>query len=283
MRVFDCFCFFNELDLLEYRFELLYNYVDYFVIVEANCGFSGKPKPYVLQEHLSRYDKYKDKIVYWKIGFDKLSDIQSSDDLELAKCWQREEYQRDAIKDALVSVNVQEEDLIFITDVDEIINSQCVSCIQEHSSNAKQTVYSLEMILFMYCLHHQDQSIWHKGKAVRWCLLKDKTTTEIRHQHLSVNATNCVSVRNAGWHLSYFGGVDNIHAKLCNFSHQEQIVQRFNTLHGIHNLIKGHANVHNNVIEFVSKLSSISNLPPNVDYLQSKFGHVCAKFHPYAT
>ena len=35
MKVYDCFTFYNELDLLEYRFEILYPYVDSFVIVEA--------------------------------------------------------------------------------------------------------------------------------------------------------------------------------------------------------------------------------------------------------
>ena len=34
--IYDCFNFFNELDLLEIRFHTLYEHVDKFVIVESN-------------------------------------------------------------------------------------------------------------------------------------------------------------------------------------------------------------------------------------------------------
>jgi len=36
MKVFDCFTFFNELDLLEFRLKFLDEYVDYFFIAESN-------------------------------------------------------------------------------------------------------------------------------------------------------------------------------------------------------------------------------------------------------
>jgi beta-1,4-mannosyl-glycoprotein beta-1,4-N-acetylglucosaminyltransferase len=39
-RVFDCFTFFNELDLLRLRTTLLRDVVDYFVIVESNKTFT---------------------------------------------------------------------------------------------------------------------------------------------------------------------------------------------------------------------------------------------------
>ena len=44
MKVFDSFRFFNELDLLEIRFNLLYDHVDYFVITECpyTTGRIGK-------------------------------------------------------------------------------------------------------------------------------------------------------------------------------------------------------------------------------------------------
>ena len=33
-KIYDCFIFFNELDILELRLIMLYDSVDYFVIVE---------------------------------------------------------------------------------------------------------------------------------------------------------------------------------------------------------------------------------------------------------
>ena len=48
MKIFDVFTFYNELDLLELRMNILGNSVDYFVINEANITFTGKPKPLYL-------------------------------------------------------------------------------------------------------------------------------------------------------------------------------------------------------------------------------------------
>ena len=50
MKVFDSFRFFNELDLLEIRFNLLYDYVDYFVITECPYTIMGDEKPLLLGE-----------------------------------------------------------------------------------------------------------------------------------------------------------------------------------------------------------------------------------------
>ena len=46
IKIYDCFTFYNEFDLLELRLTELYNYVDYFVIVEADTTFTNRPKPF---------------------------------------------------------------------------------------------------------------------------------------------------------------------------------------------------------------------------------------------
>lgn len=44
MAVYDCFTFFNELDLLDVRLNILDEYVDKFVLVEMPCTFQGKKR-----------------------------------------------------------------------------------------------------------------------------------------------------------------------------------------------------------------------------------------------
>ncbi len=44
MKIYDCFIFFNELDLLEMRFRILDTMVDYFVLVEATRTKSWEKK-----------------------------------------------------------------------------------------------------------------------------------------------------------------------------------------------------------------------------------------------
>ncbi len=67
MKIYDCFTFFNELDLLEIRLEELYPYVDYFVLVEANKTFSGKEKRFYFEKNKEKFEKWLNKIIYIKI------------------------------------------------------------------------------------------------------------------------------------------------------------------------------------------------------------------------
>ena len=52
---YDCFSFFNELDLLEIRLNVLKDAVDKFVLVEAGETHSGKPKPLYFKENEARF------------------------------------------------------------------------------------------------------------------------------------------------------------------------------------------------------------------------------------
>ena len=67
MKIIDCFSFFNELELLEIRLNILDQYVDKFVLVEAAKTQTLKDKPFVFEENKSRYEKFLDKIVHVKL------------------------------------------------------------------------------------------------------------------------------------------------------------------------------------------------------------------------
>jgi len=53
----DAFIFYNELKMLEYRLETLYNDVDYFVLVEATKTFTNNDKPLYFNENKERFSK----------------------------------------------------------------------------------------------------------------------------------------------------------------------------------------------------------------------------------
>ena len=44
LKIIDCFTFYNELDLLNYRLNILNEVVDYFIIVEATHTHIGNEK-----------------------------------------------------------------------------------------------------------------------------------------------------------------------------------------------------------------------------------------------
>lgn len=60
--VYDCFCFFNELKLLEVRLEELNPVVDVFVLVESTRTFTGNPKALHFQNNKHLFSKHADKI-----------------------------------------------------------------------------------------------------------------------------------------------------------------------------------------------------------------------------
>ena len=53
--IYDCFPFFNELDILKLRMEIMDPFVDKFVIEEAAYTFSSEPK-FQCQEQLHQTD-----------------------------------------------------------------------------------------------------------------------------------------------------------------------------------------------------------------------------------
>ena len=49
MKIIDCFTFYNEAGMLEFRLKELNDIVDYFVLVESTRSFSGKLQPLYFQ------------------------------------------------------------------------------------------------------------------------------------------------------------------------------------------------------------------------------------------
>ena len=59
--IYDCFPFFNELDILKMRLEIMDPIVDKFVIEEAAYTFSSEPKPLYFQENKEMFKKWEHK------------------------------------------------------------------------------------------------------------------------------------------------------------------------------------------------------------------------------
>jgi beta-1,4-mannosyl-glycoprotein beta-1,4-N-acetylglucosaminyltransferase len=60
--IVDTFMFYNELDILELRLMVLDEYVDKFVLVEAEVNHVGGPKELFFQKNRDRFTKWLDKI-----------------------------------------------------------------------------------------------------------------------------------------------------------------------------------------------------------------------------
>lgn len=216
MKIYDCFPFYKELDLLELRFEELYDHVDHFVLVEAIETHSGNPKPFYFEDNKDRYAKYLDKVIHIKVD-----DMPHS-----ADSWVNEGHHRDQIMKGIVDASP--EDLILISDLDEIFRSEAV----EHMRNSTSDVFAIRMTLhnfkFNYLKVQPDlYSIW--GMATRKKLVDANfSPTEFRRMrfqfmnHPFQYANYGVEVvEHGGWQFSNMGDNQWLQDKVKNFAHQE--------------------------------------------------------------
>lgn len=232
MKKFDCFTFFNELDLLEFRLRLLNDTIDYFVIVESNLSFSGKEKPYFFRESANRFAAWRDKIVYHPIQ-------QSTNGLVFKEktthdiddgAWALEYEQRNAIKNAITA---SPDDLVFIGDLDEIPDPLIIQNIKAVSK--PRSLSMLFHYYFMNCRNIGDEKTWNGTIVVSGSYFNAHTCQYIRD-----NRNNYISIADGGWHFSYLGGVEKIKYKLRSFAHTEYNKEEFlNDEHILLSLEKG--------------------------------------------
>ena len=110
MKIYDCFTFYNEFELLELRLKSLWDVVDYFVIVEADRKHTNEPKPYYFWERQDEFKEFFPKIRHLP--------VEMTIDFKGVGDWSIENAQRDAIIYGLE--DAAPDDLILISDLDEI-------------------------------------------------------------------------------------------------------------------------------------------------------------------
>lgn len=230
-KIYDCFNFFNELDILELRLNILYEHVDYFVIVESTVTHSGQPKPFYLEENKERFSKFWDKIISFKVS-DTPEDFVNLPntgffDAELDKVhyyirtqtnrfdrrtqtdYGRDFFQKESVRRALVNCN--EDDIIIISDADEIPNPELLKDLK--SLSLDNTIYSLSQPMYSYYLNMLSDSDWHGSKMGLYKNVKKLSFNEIRG-----DGSLTTKITNGGWHFSFMGGEEMVRTKITSYS-----------------------------------------------------------------
>ncbi len=239
--IYDCFTFFNELDLLEIRLNVLKDTVDKFVLVEATRTHQGKSKALFYEENKSRFSKFHAKIIH--VILDEYPSFFSK--WRNPRPWDLEKNQRNGISKGLG--NCLPEDIIIVSDLDEIPDPVK---IKEYVSVPGVKVF--EMRNFYYYLNsvctEQSEKYWlgsvmssykdfrkpqdlrnvgNKLRGEKMKILKDRNY-RWRKSLLNPIFRNPISlIKNAGWHFSYLGGEDKIIQKLEAFAHTEYNTDSF--------------------------------------------------------
>lgn len=205
MKIIDCFIFYNELEILKARLFELYNIVDYFILVEGTLTFTGNTKPLIYYDNLDQFSKYNDKIVHIVV-----------DDFPITtNPWDREYHQRRCIHRGIEKLALADDDIILISDVDEIPKFDFINKIKQNTISINNMIYSMIMKLYYYTLDWTTNRYWSFPK-----LLKYNHYNTIKDPELIRNSSG-ISLESAGWHISYYGDTHFIVNKLRSFSEQQ--------------------------------------------------------------
>ena len=222
--------YFDEDVVLDVRLNFLNSYVDKFVIVESIFNHKGeKRKP---QFDISKYSKFKDKIIYIlkddvPEGIEK---IEKSDDHKevyrksILNAGKREKLQRNNILDGLKDIS--QNDWVIISDLDEIPNLEKVNL---KNINDRIVLFQQDMMYYKFNLK-LDNFRWIGSKACKFKFLKspqwlrdiknrkfkwwriDALFSKRKYQNLKI-------INNGGWHFSYLKTPEAIEKKLKSYLH----------------------------------------------------------------
>jgi len=249
IKIYDCFLFNNEIELLKIRLEELYNFVDYFVIVEANKTFSGKKKTLYFKSQKSKFKKYKNKIIYIPVNnpnFNILDKIYIWIRMKIKNpkvtmfgflfgfgTWRIQTFQRNQLKKGLT--NCENNDIILLSDLDEIINKNIILEIKENCKNNKLIL--IEQDDYKYFLNGKLKNKWIGTKAITLENLEKYYCGKVGYirygliyairKKFNLNP-KIVFIKNGGWHFSYIGGIKKIMEKLKSVAHIENNTPEIN-------------------------------------------------------
>jgi len=211
MKIYDCFPFFNELDLLEIRFNTLYNTVDYFVVSESTHTFTGKEKKLNFLDNQNRFQKFKNKIIYSVVN-DSPANISTA---------HREIFQKNSIIKALSHCN--NNDVILISDVDEIPNPLKIQSAIKNIENYDLQVFKQNFYYYyLNNLIEEDYYGTKKWNGTRICSLDIFKKLNVNNIRNSNNlGLKIFEIYDGGWHFSFLGGKEKIIEKLDAYAHQE--------------------------------------------------------------
>jgi beta-1,4-mannosyl-glycoprotein beta-1,4-N-acetylglucosaminyltransferase len=233
MKTFDCFMYFDEEVVLDLRLNMLDKYIDYFVIVESIFNHNGEKKE--LKFNHQKFNKFKDKIIYLVYdqepeNIDQVFNTDSENTKSrkyILNAALRENGQRNFILNGLKEA--RDEDLILISDVDEIPNLESLDL-----KKIKEKIILFKQDMFYYKFNLKlPNLIWTGTKACKkkhlqtpqWLRnIKDKRYSFYRIDTL-FSKTKYIDIKfidSGGWHFTNLKTAKEIEYKLKSYLHHRE-------------------------------------------------------------
>ena len=222
MKLVDCFMYFDENLVLDIRLNALYDHVDKFVIAEATKNHAGENKK--LNFKIENFSKFKDKIHYLIID-DLPTDVTSP-----KKGWHenhmRDQFQRNALERGYQKFN--DEDLIMISDIDEIPNPKK---LKDFNIKNKYGCFLQKNFQSKINLLNTTNGNWAGTKICQKKYLKSpqwlRNMKTKKRPFWKIFSNKIQLIYEGGWHFSFLKDPNSIKNKIVSYSHQEYNTEEF--------------------------------------------------------
>lgn len=203
--IYDIFTYNGEFQVLKLHLAVLDPYVDKFIIVEANKTFSGSDKQLYFFRDQRFFKQYWKKIHYFVVNdwddVELWGQATNSPNTKGAAHWKREFYIKESIHKALKEHNVQDDDTVFIGDVDEIIDPTA-----EYESDSP---IKAKLRVYNYYLNNLSNEQFFGTLIGQYKDIKDNCLN-----HMRSNTDLYSHSDPLGWHFTNMGGMEEVRRKL---------------------------------------------------------------------
>ena len=266
MKLYDCSMYFDEDLMLDLRLNVLNEHVDKFIIAEATRDHAGKEKK--LNFDYKNFPKFKDKIKYLVIE-DLPINVKSKKKNWTPNHW-RDQYQRNSLSRGFNLIN--EDDLIMISDIDEIPDPKKLSefkiknkyaCFMQRNFQSKLNLLNISNKYWMGTKICQKKYL----KSPQW-LRNIKTKKRPFWKFYKPKEPQLIL--DGGWHFSFLKKPDGISKKIKAYSHQEFYKDEFVDEEKIAIRIKNNVDLFDRDIKY-KKIKVDSSFPEYVLKNKDKF------------
>jgi len=230
MKIYDCFMYFDEDLILDLRLNILDKFVDYFVIVESIFTHRGEKRN--LKFNINKFKKFESKIIYLVYDqepsqIEKIVSKDTEDEKSrkyIMNALFRENAQRNFINRALN--NLDNEDVILVSDVDEIPNLKGINFEEKKS---KIILFKQDMLYYKFNLKLPNLA-WTGTKACKKKYFKSaqwlRNVKDRKYPFYRVDTyfsekkyIDCDFIENGGWHFTNIKTANQIKQKLESYLH----------------------------------------------------------------
>ena len=220
-KIIDCITFFDENYIFDFRYNVIKDFVDYFVICESKYDHRGNFKNINFHKQ-KKYDPSKIKHIILNEPFPNNTNP-----------WQNQALQRDYILEKLSFADP--EDYIFFSDPDEIPNPKI---LKNFYLKKKYGIFFQKFFNYKFNLINNYETPWEGTRVCKKKYLKsiDFMRQKVKSKNIKYNflrfdkEKNIELFYNGGWHFNNLMSADKISKKLKTFAHEEYSNDKFSSV-----------------------------------------------------